>query len=350
MSARGPRTSQAASFLHHALLSLLILTYALAAVFPGPGLWLRSLDLGDFLSVHRAHAQLPSLLLSFLLFNAGLGVELRRLLQLIRTPGVLVAGVAANLLLPVAFILATAASLRLWHNPREVQEILVGLALIASMPVAGSSTAWTQNADGDLALSIGLVVFSTCLSPFTTPLVLEAVGWMTDGPYAAGLLELAAGKVSRFLALYVLLPSLAGIATHAVLGDALSTRLRPGMKLAGNVVLLMLCYANAAAALPQTIAHPDWDFLAVMLVIVVAMCCLGFAAGHAVGWMTGADRAQRASLMFGLGMTNNGTGLVIASGALSRFPAVVLPIVFYNLVQHVVAGCVDRWSDRRSRS
>jgi hypothetical protein len=31
--------------------------------------------------------------------------------------------------------------MQLWHNPREVQEILIGLALIASMPVAGSSTA-----------------------------------------------------------------------------------------------------------------------------------------------------------------------------------------------------------------
>jgi hypothetical protein len=47
--------------------------------------------------------------------------------------------------------------------------------------------------------------------------------------------------------------------------------------------------------------------------------------------------------MFGLGMTNNGTGLVIAAGALAQFPAVMVPIIFYNLVQHVVAGCADRF-------
>ncbi len=52
-----------------------------------------------------------------------------------------------------------------WHNPDEVQNILVGLALVASMPIAGSSTAWSQNADGDMALSLGLVLGSTLLSP-----------------------------------------------------------------------------------------------------------------------------------------------------------------------------------------
>ena len=45
--------------------------------------------------------------------------------------------------------------------------------------------------------------------------------------------------------------------------------------------------------------------------------------------------------MFGLGMNNNGTGLVLASLTLAAHPAVMLPIIFYNLVQHVVAGIVD---------
>jgi BASS family bile acid:Na+ symporter len=80
-----------------------------------------------------------------------------------------------------------------------------------------------------------------------------------------------------------------------------------------------------------------------MLVIVMAMCFVGFVAGAAIGRVARADRAQRASLMFGLGMTNNGTGLVIAAGALAHIPAVMLPIIFYNLVQHVIAGGVDRY-------
>ena len=54
------------------------------------------------------------------------------------------------------------------------------------MPVAGSSTAWSQNANGDLVLSLGLVVLSTCLSPLATPAVLEAVGWVASGGAGVG--------------------------------------------------------------------------------------------------------------------------------------------------------------------
>jgi BASS family bile acid:Na+ symporter len=50
--------------------------------------------------------------------------------------------------------------------------------------------------------------------------------------------------------------------------------------------------------------------------------------------------------MFGLGMNNNGTGLVLAAGALSAYPRVLLPIIFYNLVQHLVAGAVSAISER----
>jgi hypothetical protein len=44
--------------------------------------------------------------------------------------------------------------------------------------------------------------------------------------------------------------------------------------------------------------------------------------------------------MFGLGMNNNGMGLVLASVALAHLPGVMLPALLYTLVQHVVAGVV----------
>jgi len=338
-----PQVGRLAEFMSHRLLWLLIGSYILAALIPWPGLWLRSVNLAAVADAGLPHVYVPSVLLSFLLFNAGLGVHTNQLRRLARRPTLLAVGILANLVLPVVFILGAATTMQLWHNPREVQEILIGLALIASMPVAGSSTAWAQNTDGDLALSIGLVVFSTCLSPLTTPLALYAVGWMAEGMYATALRDLAAGQLSGFLGQYVLAPSLAGIAVRAAFGEERIGRFRPHFKLVGSGVLLTLCYANAAVALPQTIQRPDWDYLAVMLVIVAVMCVAGFAAGAVIGWSARADRPQRASLMFGLGMTNNGTGLVIAAGALAHIPAVMLPVIFYNLIQHVVAGCVDHY-------
>ena len=45
--------------------------------------------------------------------------------------------------------------------------------------------------------------------------------------------------------------------------------------------------------------------------------------------------------MFSLGMNNNGTGLVLAATALADHPAVMLPMIFYTLVQQVIAAIID---------
>ena len=112
---------------------------------------IRSIELG---SVDVARTQinflLPLVMLAFLLFNAGLGIRTTELTSLMRNPSPLVAGAAANLFAPLAFVVGVSVTMKLWHNPDEVQQILTGLALVASMPIAGASTAWAQNANSRL--------------------------------------------------------------------------------------------------------------------------------------------------------------------------------------------------------
>src|SRR5215475_3068212 len=121
-----------ADFMCNHLLWLLIGSYVLAALIPEPGLWLRSVNLAAVAGAGLPRVSVPSVLLSFLLFNAGLGVSTSRLWRLAQRPTLLAVGVLANLVFPVVFILGTATTMQLWHNPREAQEILIGLALIAS--------------------------------------------------------------------------------------------------------------------------------------------------------------------------------------------------------------------------
>ncbi len=341
MDERKRRLLAVEHFLHQHFLAFLIGSYALAALFPAPGLWIRQVTFGDFdLFQDETRITLPELMLALLLLNAGLGVQTAQLRHLLRSPGALVAGLIANLAIPIAFIFAVTQGMRVWHNPDEVQNILVGLALIASMPIAGSSTAWAQNTNGDLALSLGLVLLSTFLSPLTTPVALHSVGLMARGEYAQALSDVAAYGTQTFLILCVLLPALLGIVSHWILGEARLAASRPRRKLINSVNLLLLSYSNAAVSLPQAVADPDWDFLTVTLAIVVTLCVLAFASGWLIARLLKADRDQQASLMFGLGMNNNGTGLVLASMTLAAHPLVLLPIIFYNLVQHLVAGAV----------
>jgi BASS family bile acid:Na+ symporter len=328
-----------AHFVHARFIWLLVGSYLVAGFFPAPGLALKSVAAGG--------VSLPMLMLGFLLFNAGLGVNLAALRQLRGHPLLLALGLAANLLVPIACIGLVTLAMRPWHNPDEVQHILVGLALVASMPIAGSSTAWSQNADGNMALSLGLVLGSTFLSPLTTPLALHAVGLMTTGDYSGDLHELARSGTGWFLAVSVIAPSVLGIACRGTVGGPAVARVRPGLKLANAGVLLLLNYANASASLPQAVANPDLDFVAAILAVTLLLCAAAFLAGWLVARVRRADESEEVSLMFGLGMNNNGTGLVLASMALADHPQVLLPIIFYNLVQHLVAGTVSRLMFRR---
>jgi BASS family bile acid:Na+ symporter len=341
MNALNKLVTSLSSFLHRHFLWLLLGRYAAAALTPGLGQWIRDVSFGEVrLSQQKTTITLPMLMLALLLLNAGLGVRSSRLKGLPRIWPVLLAGLAANLLVPVAFTFGATPVIGLWLDPDEVQSILMGLALIASMPIAGTSTAWSQNTNGNLILSIGLVVLSTVLSPLTTPVTLRLVGLLATGDQAEDLRDLAAHGTGIFLMVCVVVPSILGIFLSWAFGEAWLAPAKPLLKLLNWVNLLLLIYANASVSLPEAIAYPDPDFLLTSLGIAVALCVLAFGSGWVLACLLRADPAQRASLMFGLGMNNNGAGLVLASVALADHPYVMLPIISYNLVQHLVAGIV----------
>jgi BASS family bile acid:Na+ symporter len=259
----------------------------------------------------------------------------------LKKPLVAISGLLANFAVPVLIIVALKGLLELWHNSDELQNLLVGLALIISMPIAGSSTAWAQNADGNLTLSLTLVILSTLASPFTTPFILNIFGAITLGDYSTDLQELSGSGTNIFMFLTVVIPSFLGIIAHFLLGEKMIAQFKPALKLANYLVLLLLNYSNASISLPQAFAKPDWDFLGFVLGVTGALCLIGFGSGFLIAKALNAPKSDQASLMFGLGMNNNGTGLVLAGSALSDHPAVFLPMIFYTLIQQLVAASVD---------
>ena len=230
-------------FVHHHLLWFLIGAYVMAAVFPTAGLWIRNVSFGD-ISIFQTniHGSLLLLLLAMLMFNAGLGVKTSHLKTLVQRAWVLVAGLTANLLVPIVYIFFITLLLQLWHNPEETQHILVGLALVAAMPIAGASTAWAQNSNGNLALSLGLVLCSTILSPLMTPMAFYVFGEMATEEYETILHDLADYGSGTFLGLWVVLPSLLGLGIRVVIPERSLDAAMPYVKIINALVLLVLNY------------------------------------------------------------------------------------------------------------
>ena len=348
MDSRNLTFGSLSKFIHHHLLWFLIGAYTLSAIWPTAGLWIRKVSFGDLRILNETlHVSLLLLLLATLMFNAGLGVKASHLRSLAKRAGVLLAGLTANLIIPMSYIFLVTLIMRLWYEPEEAQHILVGLALVAAMPIAGASSAWAQNSNGNLALSLGLVLASTVLSPVLTPVALYTFGEMATEEYEQVIHTLTAYGSGAFLGLWIVLPSLLGLAVRFVVPEAQLTAIMPFIKLINAVVLLLLNYSNGSVSLPQAVADRDYDFLAVTLAITTGLCVTAFSAGYGLSRLFKVDDAERVSLMYGLGMNNNGTGLVLASLVLAAYPRVMVPIIFYNLIQHLVAGGVHEVIGRK---
>ena len=328
--------------IHSYFLWLLVASYLAASLVPTAGLWLRAQSLGQIGALGETTTlSVPMFLLALLLFNAGLGVRGLQLIQAFRCPAVLFVALVTNILYPLCLIALVMMGLKLWHNSDEAQTLLAGLAIVAAMPIAGSSTGWAQNANGNMALSLGMVLLSTLLSPVSTPAAIHLISFLIAGEFGEGMRQLTRQGTTGFLTLCVVIPSLLGMTVGWLLGESRRQAIRPVVRIANSSILLLLCYTNATACLPRVLASPDWDFLFLSLGVVTCLSILGFGAGAIVARVLGSNRPERASLMFGLGMNNNGTGLVMAAAAFTRSPMVLLPILGYNLVQHLVAGFVS---------
>jgi bile acid:Na+ symporter, BASS family len=175
---RSSHAAEAAHFDHKHFIWTIVASYVAAAFPPQFGLWIRTINLSDLLSLqYRVNLTLSPVLLAALLFNAGLGVPLHELSALCRTPDkvfVMIAPLIGTSPHRWRMIAAIRLAMMFWHDAEEVQQLLVGLALVAAMPIAGASTAWAQDSYGNIVLSPGLVLLTTLLSPLTTPLTAKA--------------------------------------------------------------------------------------------------------------------------------------------------------------------------------
>jgi BASS family bile acid:Na+ symporter len=328
-------------FIHKNLLKILLIAYGLAIFFPQFGVAIKNLSFFrlQWTSSNEINFSLPLVMLSFLLLNAGLSVKISNLKKVLLFPGPLMIGLVSNFLIPLGFTFAFAFLGKMfWHEPDEIQNVLVGLAIIASMPIAGSSTAWAQSSGGNPALVLGLVVASTLFSPLLSPLVLKSIAYITAGDYSEDLHELANQGTSAFLTASIVVPSLIGIGLRTLMTEKHWESAGPGLKMANLLNLILLNYSNASVALPTAFSNWDADFLAMIALTTTLLCSTSFFAGWSISKLMKFKHPERVALTYALGMSNNGTGLVLASSALSDHPLVMLPIIFYNLGQQIIAG------------
>jgi len=330
-------------FIHRNILLLVIFSYIFAALMPETGSLIKNYSLGSLVVFEQSvNCSLPAIMLAILLFNAGLGIKLNDLRNLYEYKKPLIVGVIGNAAIPLIFLYSLSLVTRYLSDQQSSYDILVGVAVVASMPIAGSSTAWSKTSGGNLALSLGLVLVTTILSPILTPIILHSVGYQIYGDYSEELHTLAGGAVISFLIAWVVIPSILGVLIRLITKHSYYVVIDPFLNLINIGMLLLIIYSNASVYLPKLISNPDIKFISLALISVATLCFSMFFAGFQISKLFSLPRAETASLTFGLGMNNNGGSLVLASTGLHSHPRVMLPIILYILLQHISAAYTDR--------
>jgi bile acid:Na+ symporter, BASS family len=329
-----------AAALNRYFLWLLLTCYVLAALWPAPGLAIRN---WQTVWTFAGEAPLvPLLLLALLLFSAALMTDVTQIRAVLQRPGMLGASLIAIWIGPALLVLAAGAVIPWAVDGQATAGLLVGLALVAAMPVANSSVGWVQHAHGNLALALALVVLSISLCPWLTPLLIKLLG-SSLSPREQAYCQALVGQFSGFFfIIWVVLPTIAGFACRFVVSHRRIAAASGWISLASAAALLLLNYINSALALPRVNEAPR-RLIVATAVLAVGLSTVGLATGWLLARIMRLDRDARTSLLFGLSMKHTGLALILAGAVLAQQPLAILIIVLATLVQHILAGIVQWW-------
>ncbi|MGW1068920.1 sodium-dependent transporter [Streptomyces aureus] len=327
--------SRSATWLRHRLGRVVVLSYALALFLPRPGLWLRRPH-----PLPPAHLTLHTapLLLSLVLFSAGLQVPSRALGALLRHPKTLFAGLVLHLAIPLTVVPFVALLLRRAPDTDGGSGLLTAMILVVAMPVAAGATVWIDKGEGDQPTMVGLVLASTLLSPLTTPLLLATLSPLLSGGYAHTLVATGRLAGNGFALSAVVLPCAAGLLGALVLPARWLGRLIAAVAPSAMAGSLVLTYVNASGALGSVITRPRPLLFAAALAVAALVCLLSFVLGGVAASALRLGSGTASSLTLACGMNNSSASAVLITASLPDKPHLLLPVLAYGLLQKTAAS------------
>lgn len=330
-----PHTSANRS-LDYAFLPLLLVVYALATFSPAPA-WLERVTVPCWPG--SVEVSTSKLILACLLFVAGLRTAMPSWpTNPFASAGVLALGITGRLA-PLVGMIAITHVLAAFAVATIPMDIATGLLLVAAMPSANTSTAWTRRSAGSLGTCVGIVILTTVVSPLVIPsaMALAAGPAATTSAVSQRVFTSAGGE----LVAWVVIPMLVGMIGGWLCGARDGVPLGLAGAIGSLAAILAVNYLNASRGLPQLLANGHLLPLAGAAVGASLLVAFTYWSGGLMSRASGVAPAVGVAIGYSVGMSNTGLAGTLAAEAFPE-PAVILyPIVLCTLVQHVMAAFID---------
>ena len=217
-------------------------------------------------------------------------------------------------------------------------DLVAGIVLEYSVPVAVVSTMWIDMHDGDSSLGLATLLVSTVLSPMTIPLTLKLLLGTT--------VEVDALDMVWSMTVQIAIPALAGTAVNHFGHGWGKRELSPALAPATKVMLILVILANSTAAAPYM---RNLSLLHLGVVVFIGMfSAIGFLVGFALARISHQGRARAATMTFQSGLRNISAGAVVAARYLPGES--MLPVIAGTLFQQILAAFAGKLIDRVWRS
>ena len=223
-----------------------------------------------------------------------------------------------------------------------VQQIIVGIAIIAICPSAATSAAWSQVSGGNISLSLGMILSSTLLSPFISPFIFKNFTYFTQGEVQSRLLEVSQTGTSYFMTYVVAIPCLLGLIGHFIFEKKV-LKFEEFFKLFNFTGLTVLMYTLNSTVLPD-IFLGNMKFIMIIFLILCA-CVLNiswYMGGKTLSQVFRTEKKEKISLVIGMGVKNVTAGLVLANYSFPDYKVAFFIIMAYGLCELYLASRV-KW-------
>ena len=266
---------------------------------------------------------------AFMTFQGALGNDLHSLAKTVRHPAPMVVtlAISAGVIPCVAFALG---SVLFGSNPN----LVCGIVLEYSVPVAVVSSMWISMFGGDVSLGLATLLVSTVMAPITMPLTLHVLLGQSIQVDVAGMMF--------DMLVEIALPALAGMLVNELSGGWGKRVLSPAISPAAKIVLVLVITSNSTGISPF-MRNLTPQLVGVMAFIGV-FAMTGYVWGLVVARAWRRPREVMITMTYQTGMRNISAGAVIAA---QYFPGeVMFPVMMGTLFQQVLAACFGsfmRW-------
>ena len=261
-------------------------------------------------------------ILTLLMFDLGLALRPSDFRLIIERPYAVIAGLTGQIiLLPLIALLV--------GNLFNVEPVFfLGIMLIACSPGGSSSNVFSMLAGGDVALSVSLTAFSSVITLFTGPFIMDA---MASYMGSAINVHLPVGNLLVQNIVLMAVPIIIGLCVSVYRPNA-AKRMHGVLKRLAFPLLILL--ASVFFIQNRETIVEEFPKLGMSITVLILLSML---SGILLSWVMRLSHKEQRTIVIEIGMQNAAQAITIASSPfVFNNDIMAIPAIVYALMMNVV--------------